>query len=143
MIADGAYSGTENSCHAKEKNVELITTALTGRQPDTIMAEFELSIDGKEVIHCPMNHQPIKSSYYDSTEMCRAVFHKESCKICPNRSRCKVKIQNKTAVVMVSSKMTESARYLKKISSKKMRERNRSRLTAGLPAPKPAVDAKR
>jgi len=117
MLADGAYSGKENSCLAKEKNVELVTTALTGRQPDTIMAEFELSADGKEVIHCPMNHQPIKSSYYDNTEMCRAVFNKESCKSCPNRSRCKVKIQNKTAVVMVSSKMTERARYLKKISS--------------------------
>ncbi|MFV0341853.1 MAG: transposase [Anaerocolumna sp.] len=117
MLADGAYSGTENSCLAKEKNVELITTALTGRQPDTIMAGFELSVDGKEVIHCPMNQQPIKSSYYDNIEMCRAVFQKESCKSCPNRSRCKVKIQNKTAVVMVSSKMAERARYLKKISS--------------------------
>ena len=127
MLADGAYSGTENSCLAKEKNVELITTALTGRQPDTIMAEFELSVEGKEVLHCPMNHQPIKNSYYNNTEMCRAVFSKESCKDCPNRSKCKVKIQNKTAVVMVSSKMIERARYLKKISSEEYLKLTRKR----------------
>lgn len=33
IITDGAYSGTENTQLASEKNVELITTSLTGNSP--------------------------------------------------------------------------------------------------------------
>jgi len=117
LIADGAYSGKDNNNLAEAKNVELVTTALTGRQPDAIMADFKLSIEGTKVDCCPMNHEPIKSSYYENTGMCRAVFDKKFCENCKNRTRCKAKIQNKTATVMVSVKMTERAQYLKKLSS--------------------------
>lgn len=127
LLADGAYSGDENNRLAEEKNIELITTALTGRQPDTIMAEFELSIDGDKVICCPMNHEPIKSSYYENTGMCRAVFERKQCEGCPNFTRCKVKLQKKTATVMVSSKMTERANYLKKLSSDEYKALSRKR----------------
>lgn len=42
IVTDGAYSGTENTALAKEKNVNLITTGLTGRGTADIMADFEL-----------------------------------------------------------------------------------------------------
>ena len=43
LVADGAYSGTENQSLAKEKNVNLITTSLTGRDTADIMADFEFN----------------------------------------------------------------------------------------------------
>ncbi|MDD2216639.1 MAG: transposase [Eubacteriales bacterium] len=127
MLTDGAYSGTENSALAEEKNVELITTSLTGKLPDIIMGNFHLSEDGKEVISCPAGNKPIKSSYYEATGMCRAVFRKDCCQHCPNRNKCKAKLQNKTAFVNVSSKMVERARYLRKISSKEYLQLTRIR----------------
>lgn len=42
MIADGAYSGTENQELAESKNTTLITTALTGKETNKIFAGFLL-----------------------------------------------------------------------------------------------------
>lgn len=63
LIADGAYSGTENQLLAKEKNMDLITTSLTGRDTADIMAEFAFNEDGTKVIHCPAGHEPKSCSY--------------------------------------------------------------------------------
>lgn len=117
LLTDGAYGGTENKMLAESKNVRLITTALTGRQPDAIMADFEFTEDGKEVICCPAGHKPEKSTYYSKTGMCRLILKKEHCSSCPNRDRCKVRLQHKTCAVSVSSKMTQRAKYLKMLSS--------------------------
>ena len=46
VVTDGAYSGTENTALANEKNVNLITTSLTGRETADIMAEFEFNEEG-------------------------------------------------------------------------------------------------
>ena len=42
LIADGAYSGTDNTNLASSKNVKLITTDLTGKDVDVVICE-----------HCP------------------------------------------------------------------------------------------
>ena len=52
LVTDGAYSGTENQALAKDKNVELITTSLTGRDTADIMADFEFNEAGTKVLHC-------------------------------------------------------------------------------------------
>ena len=41
VVADSAYSGTENTALAKEKNVNLTTTSLTRREAPDIIADFE------------------------------------------------------------------------------------------------------
>ena len=58
MITDGAYSGVENSQLAEEKNIELITTNLTGKPAPDILAEFEFNEDGTKIVRCPAGHQP-------------------------------------------------------------------------------------
>ena len=58
LVTDGAYSGTENQSLAKEKNVNLITTSLTGRDTADIMAEFEFNAEGTKVLYCPSGHEP-------------------------------------------------------------------------------------
>ena len=127
LIADGAYSGEENTTLAQEKGIELITTALLGRQPDPVIADFEFSQDGCRVIHCPMNHEPIKSTYYNKIESCRVIFDKKHCDGCPNSKACKVKLQRKTAIVMVSTKMVARAEYAKKLSSEEYKKLTRQR----------------
>ena len=47
--ADGTYSGTENTQLAADKNVELITTSLTGKPDPDIFADFEFNEEGTKV----------------------------------------------------------------------------------------------
>ncbi|HWT73171.1 MAG TPA: transposase [Mobilitalea sp.] len=117
MLTDEAYGDTENQMIAESKNVKLITTALTGRQPDAIMAGFKFTEDGREVISCPAGYKPEKTSYYPKTGMCRVILKKEYCSSCPNRDSCKVRLQHKTCTVSVSCKITQRAMYLKMLSS--------------------------
>ena len=53
IVTDGAYSGTENTRLAAEKNVELITTSLTGKAAPDIFADFEFNEEGTRVLRCP------------------------------------------------------------------------------------------
>ena len=46
IVTDGAYSGTENTQLAAHKNVELITTSLTGKPAPDILADFEFNEEG-------------------------------------------------------------------------------------------------
>ena len=58
LVADGAYSGTDNTKLAESKNVELITTSLVGREAADILADFEFNEDGTKVLKCPAGHEP-------------------------------------------------------------------------------------
>src|SRR5699024_8704050 len=53
IIADGAYSGTENTQLASDKNMGLITTSLTGKPAPDILADFEFNEEGTKVLRCP------------------------------------------------------------------------------------------
>ena len=48
LITDGAYSGSDNTDAAAEKNIDLVTTDLTGREAKDIAADFEFTEDGKK-----------------------------------------------------------------------------------------------
>ena len=61
-ITDGTYGGTEYVRLAEESGVELVATALSGKNPDVVMEDFLLSEDSSKVIRCPMGHEPEKSS---------------------------------------------------------------------------------
>lgn len=127
LIADGGYSATQNSKMAKSKNVELITTALTGNAPDTIKADFVLNDKGTEILTCPAGNQPIRCSYQKETDTCRATYAKETCMKCSNCEKCKVFFQATTAVVRVSAKTIERAKHLKKLSTTEYKELARKR----------------
>ena len=127
LIADGAYSGTENTRLAAESGVELVTTALSGKEPDQVMGEFQLTEDGTKVLRCPMGHEPEKSSYHPNTGMCRAKFSRSCCENCPYRNKCRAKEQKKSFVVHISVKMVERANTLKKFSTDRYRKLARLR----------------
>ena len=58
IVADGVYSGEENSRLASEHNLKLVTTNFTGRKPDEIYADFVFTDDGKYLIKCKNNCVP-------------------------------------------------------------------------------------
>ncbi|MDD2391304.1 MAG: transposase [Desulfobacterales bacterium] len=117
LLADGAYSSIENMALASENNIELITTALLGKSPEIIQAEFQLDVESKEVIKCPAGFSPYKTRYYEKTGLYRASFNKTACTQCPLREKCGAKLQKKSAFVMISEKMIQRAAYLLKLTS--------------------------
>lgn len=127
MICDGAYGGKENQELAETKNVELVQTALSGKETDTIFAEFELSEDGEEVLKCPAGNKPVKTTHYPKTGMNRAIFSKDCCANCPNRDRCKAKEQRKNFAIHVSGNMVNRAKYRKKLTTEEFKQLTRQR----------------
>ena len=127
MITDGAYGGQENVKLAKEKGVELVTTGLSGKDPDVIMGEFELTEDGTRVLRCPMGYTPEKSTYKERDSMCRAKFLRCHCEQCPYRERCRAREQKNSFVVYVSTKTINRANMLKRLSTEAYRKLARLR----------------
>ena len=127
MIVDGAYGGEENVRLAEESGVELVATALTGKDPDEIMGQFILSEDGTQVLTCPMGHTPEKTTFHRKSGMCRAKFSRSCCEHCPCREKCRAREQRKSFAVYVSSKMVNRANTLKKMSTERYRQLTRLR----------------
>ena len=117
MIVDGSYGGTENQKLAEEHNVDLITTALTGKIPDTIFADFEFNEDKTAVTRCPAGHTPEKCSYNEKTGLFRVRMGMDCCKNCPYRDNCKPTEQKRSFIIRTSTKMVQRAQYIKKLST--------------------------
>ena len=79
LITDGAYSVRDNTNAAAEKNIDLVTTDLTGREAKDIAADFEFTEDGKKVIHCSAGNPPKSCNYINQTGQCRISFPKNKC----------------------------------------------------------------
>ena len=126
MIADGAYGGEKNIKLAKEKNVNLVTTALTGVAPDPHFAGFQIS-ESDEAIKCPNGIKAEKFSYYPGTEIYRAQFPLSECQSCPYRDRCHGTEQKKTYVINVSYKKINRAKYYNDLKTDEYKELTRKR----------------
>ena len=83
IVTDGAYSGTENTQLAAHKNVELITTSLTGKPAPDILADFEFNEEGTKVLRCPAGHAPKSCSYMKPSNQCAVSSLHEQCANCP------------------------------------------------------------
>jgi hypothetical protein len=83
IIADGAYGGSENQKLAETHNVELITTALTGKAPDEVFSGFVFNEAGTEVVNCSAGKAPLKSTLYKKSGMLRVLMPKDCCSNCP------------------------------------------------------------
>lgn len=83
IATDGAYSGIENTQLAADKNVELITTSLTGKPAPDILADFEFNEEGTKVLRCPAGHAPKSCSYMKPSNQCAVSFLHEQCANCP------------------------------------------------------------
>lgn len=127
LVADGAYSGTENQSLAKEKNIDVITTSLVGRETADIMAEFEFNEDGTKVLRCPAGHEPKSCSYRKPSNQCAVSFHRELCIKCPYQDQCKPKIYKRVSKVITSKAASERAKAQRRMSTEEFKDYARLR----------------
>ena len=117
LVADGAFSSGDLRKKADEKNIDLVTTDLTGRETKDIYADFVFAEDGESIVRCPAGNKPVSSSKVRSTGKCRASFDRKHCEGCPYQDQCNPKIGNKKAVVHVSQKQSERAKTQRSMDS--------------------------
>lgn len=110
LVTDGAYSSEANRQLADDKNIDLVTTDLLGRDARDICAEFQFSEDGTRILLCPAGNQPKSSSIVKSTGKVRASFPKNKCENCPYKDQCRPKTSNKTSAVYISKGSHERAK---------------------------------
>ena len=127
VITDGAYSGEENKKLAEEKNIELVTTDLTGRKVPDIYADFEFNEQGTKITRCPAGHTPKTSSYMSQTKQCRASFDRTLCASCPHKDKCRAKIHKRTASVIISKGASNRAKQQRRMQTKEFRQLARIR----------------
>ena len=130
IVTDGAYSGTENTQLAADKNVELITTSLTGKPASDILADFEFNEEGTKVLRCPAGHAPKSCSYMKQSNQCAVSFLHEQCANCPYRDQCKPKIYKRVAKIVTSKAAHERAKIQRKMSSEEFK--NNAKLRNGV-----------
>lgn len=117
IIADGAYSGTENTQLAADKHVELLTTNLTGKAAPDILAEFEFNDEGTKVIKCPAGNAPKSCTYMKPSDQCSVSFYRDQCVGCPYQAQCKPKIFKRVAKVVTSKAAHERAKIQRTMKS--------------------------
>ena len=127
IVTDGAYSGTQNDELAAEKNVRLVTTNLTGREAEDIMADFEFSEDGRKVIKCPGGHEPKSCSYNQGTGQCTISFQKSQCQDCPHKEQCHPRMFKRVSRKTVSSKSNQRAKKQRERSTEDFKKQSRFR----------------
>lgn len=110
IVTDGAYYGDANIQAAAEKNIDLVTTNLTGVPTPDIFADFEFSEDGKKVLRCPAGHEPQSCCCREVNGKCVVSFPVEYCRDCPMKDSCNPKMHKHTASLNISQKGSNRAR---------------------------------
>lgn len=108
IVADGAYYGKENENLAREKNVTLVTTAISGVEAPDIYADFELNEEGTRVLKCPAGQTP-KSCSQGSNHL-YVSFPRDVCLNCPHKDKCHVKVHKKVCSLTISSNSQNRAK---------------------------------
>lgn len=121
IVTDGAYYGDENTQLAADKNVELITTNLSGVPTPDIFADFEFSADGKKVLRCPAGHEP-QSCCRETNGKCVVSFPVEYCRDCPMKDKCNPKMHKHTASLNISRKGSNRAKAQRQMQGETYRQ---------------------
>ncbi len=125
IITDGAFASDENFKAAEENNIKLVTTALTGSTPPEIVLEFEVS--DNEIKTCPAGHTPKSSSFDVNKETMKAEFDRDTCANCPHKDGCPIKVFKTKAVVALSVKTLNRAKYVQKLTTEEYKGYARKR----------------
>ena len=129
LSADGAYNSDELKKLAEEKNVEVRNTALTGKTPDDIFADFILNEDGTAVLSCPAGNAPEICHFNPATGRITATMPCNCCATCPNKDKCNAKIGKRKPVsrVQITSKTVERAKQSRECSTEEGKKNARRR----------------
>ena len=129
LSADGAYSSDEMKKLAEEKNVEVRNTALTGKTPDDIFADFVLNEEGTRILTCPAGKAPEVCHFNPDTGRITATMPCNCCASCPNREKCKAKIGKRKPIsrVQITSKTVARAKQTRECSTEEGKKNARRR----------------
>lgn len=127
LITDGGYYSHENMETAFEKNVQLITTGLTGIDAKDIFNEFTYNEDLTKVLRCPAGHEPRSSCFVTGIERIKNSFDRKQCENCPYRDQCKPQIRKQTAQVFIYRKSIIRAQLQRRITNEAFKEYARLR----------------
>jgi len=116
LVADGAYQSEANFDAAEESDVKLVTTNLTGSEPNGLLLGFEL--DGDDIVRCPAGNVPYDTSYNEKTGTLSAYFAKHTCDGCPHRGQCPVVEQRKRMAVRFTDTAYNRAVYAADLQTK-------------------------
>lgn len=103
ISTDGAYPTPENQKLAESKNVQIVSSNMTGRKANDICADFVMNKEKTAVIQCPAGLEPISCSDPYSNGQMRVTFPSACCSNCPYKDKCLAKIGERVSVVIISA----------------------------------------
>ncbi|MEQ6391364.1 transposase, partial [Bacillaceae bacterium S4-13-58] len=98
LSVDGAYYRPETVEKAKEKDMKINFSQLTGRsvKDDQIgVDQFTIDAETNEIKQCPAGHEPVKTTYNKDNDVYTAKFDKATCNNCPLQAQCPIQEQKK------------------------------------------------
>lgn len=122
IVADGAYSGEENSRLASEHNLKLVTTNFTGRKPDEIYADFIFTENGQYLLKCKNGCIPEECKYDPHNDCSIAYFKTCECENCPYKKSCNPRFLKKRVRKEVSWKSVGRAKQLQYMKTEEFSE---------------------
>lgn len=128
LVADGAYGSDENFSKAKENGIELVTTALTGKDTPDLFADFEITEDQERIqIRCPNGLYPSRCSYDPKSDSWSVSYIAKRCENCPLQSSCPLSRRKNVRSGKVSRKKINRARMQRDLQSDRLKKLTRFR----------------
>jgi hypothetical protein len=136
MLTDGAYFDQELHNQVEEQDVDVYYSNIVGRKPEEGKLgfdEFEIDNETKQIVKCPNQKAPIRSSFKDG--VFSAHFKKTDCESCPFSKECPMKKQKKENVVRFSESRLKTSKIRNAMSTKEYKlKTNRRSGIEGIPS---------
>jgi hypothetical protein len=122
LVSDGAFFSVKNVEAASERNIELITGAVTNDVPNPLFTEFEVDEETNLITKCPAGNIPMTSRFNNKdskggyNRCYRITFETSVCQNCPNKSICRVNFIKTKATVIIRENTIKRAQHVKKMS---------------------------
>ena len=117
IVTDGAYPTPENQKLAVSRNVQIVSTNMTGRTANDICADFVMNKEKTAIIQCPAGIGPIScGGPYHNGQM-RATFPAACCNNCPNKDKCPAKIGRRVSSVVITASSISRAQNQRHMQS--------------------------
>lgn len=117
MYADGGFHSENVHEIAKDNNITIHLTDMTGTEPTKKLpvSAYEIDETTNIIITCPAGHTPLRANI--SKSQTTAHFPKETCANCEFQEHCHSKEQTKENVVRIDLKSVKASREREKIKA--------------------------
>ena len=103
IATDGAYPTPTNQKLAESKNVQIVSTNMTGRKANDICADFVMNKEKTAIIQCPAGIEPTSCTGPYANGQMRVTFPAACCQNCPYKDKCIAKIGKRVSAVIISA----------------------------------------